>query len=54
MTQAAVERQTQPNEDASWQGRLAARDPALRVHLLGISGAGLSAIARVLLQMRCV
>ncbi len=35
----------------SWQERLAAGDPTLRVHLLGIGGTGLSAIARVLLQM---
>lgn len=51
MTQEQMERQTQPNMHASWQERLAARDPSLRVHLLGIGGTGLSAIARVLLQM---
>lgn len=34
-----------------WQARLLACDPGLRVHLLGIGGAGLSAIARVLLDM---
>ncbi|RIK43149.1 MAG: UDP-N-acetylmuramate--L-alanine ligase [Chloroflexi bacterium] len=32
----------------SWQERLVAQDRTLRVHLLGIGGAGLSAIARVL------
>ncbi len=35
----------------SWQTRLASGDPALHVHLIGIGGAGLSAIATVLLQM---
>ncbi|MFN2200979.1 MAG: UDP-N-acetylmuramate--L-alanine ligase [Caldilineaceae bacterium] len=35
----------------SWQERLAERDPSLRVHLIGIGGAGLSAIARTLLEM---
>lgn len=34
-----------------WQERLAAGDPALRVHLIGIGGAGLSAIARMLLEL---
>ncbi len=34
-----------------WQQRLIAQDPSLRVHLLGIGGAGLSAIAKVLLEM---
>jgi len=35
----------------AWQQRLAARDPHLHIHLLGIGGAGLSAIAQVLLEM---
>jgi len=35
----------------SWQARLAARDRTLRVHLVGIGGAGLSAIAQVLLEL---
>ena len=35
----------------SWQSRLAAKDPTLRLHLMGIGGAGLSAIAKVLLEM---
>ncbi|MBX3012833.1 MAG: UDP-N-acetylmuramate--L-alanine ligase [Caldilineaceae bacterium] len=35
----------------SWQERLSAKDPTLRLHLLGIGGAGLSAIAKVLLEM---
>ncbi len=34
----------------NWQKRLAQADPTLRVHLLGIGGAGLSAIATVLLE----
>ena len=42
---------TQPASAGTWQARLLARDPALRVHLLGIGGAGLSAIAQVLLEM---
>ena len=36
----------------SWQDRLSQGDPTLRVHLVGIGGAGLSAIAQVLLEMR--
>jgi len=35
----------------AWQHRLAARDAGLAIHLLGIGGAGLSAIAQVLLEM---
>lgn len=35
----------------SWQERLAKKDASLRVHLIGIGGAGLSAIAQVLLDM---
>lgn len=35
----------------SWQERLSRQDATLRVHLLGIGGAGLSAIAMVLLEM---
>lgn len=34
-----------------WQTRLSNRDRSLRVHLIGIGGAGLSAIASVLLDM---
>jgi len=34
----------------TWQYRLAYRDQTLRVHLIGIGGAGLSAIATVLLE----
>lgn len=34
-----------------WQTRLAAADPTLRVHLVGIGGAGLSAIATVLVEL---
>ena len=34
-----------------WQARLAERDQTLRIHLIGIAGAGLSAIAQVLLEM---
>ena len=40
-----------PTQDRDWRARLAAADPSLRVHLLGIGGAGLSAIATVLLEM---
>jgi len=35
----------------AWQHRLAERDAGLAIHLLGIGGAGLSAIAQVLLEM---
>lgn len=35
----------------SWQQRLIANDQSLRLHLLGIGGAGLSAIAKVLLEL---
>lgn len=35
----------------SWQERLNANDPTLRLHLMGIGGAGLSAIAKVLLEL---
>lgn len=35
----------------AWQERLIAPTPALRVHLIGIGGAGLSAIATVLIEM---
>jgi UDP-N-acetylmuramate--alanine ligase len=38
------------HNSSEWQTRLQARDPALRVHLIGIGGAGLSAIAQVLLE----
>lgn len=37
--------------EASWQQRLSNQDHSLQLHLMGIGGAGLSAIARVLLQM---
>ena len=42
---------TRRDQAQSWQDRLAAADPALRVHLIGVGGAGLSAIARVLLEL---
>lgn len=43
---------SQPGWDAqSWRTRLVDRDPELRIHLLGIGGAGLSPIAQVLLDM---
>lgn len=35
----------------AWQARLSNRDRTLRVHLIGVGGAGLSAIASVLLDM---
>src|SRR3954469_2253392 len=35
----------------SWQARLAAHEAGLHIHLLGIGGAGLSAIAQVLLEL---
>jgi len=38
-------------EKKSWQERLQSGDPTLRLHLLGIGGSGLSAIARVLLEI---
>ncbi|HMN30220.1 MAG TPA: Mur ligase family protein, partial [Caldilineaceae bacterium] len=44
MTTAPVEH----GQTNHWQQRLSEADPLLRVHLLGIGGAGLSAIARVL------
>ena len=39
------------DEKHSWQHRLRSGDSTLRLHLLGIGGAGLSAIAKVLLEM---
>jgi len=39
------------NKEKTWQIRLSRADPSLRVHLIGIGGAGLSAIAKVLLEM---
>ena len=36
------------NQTNDWQTRLQAGDPSLHVHLIGIGGAGLSAIAQVL------
>lgn len=38
-------------QPGNWQRRLRARDPNLRVHLIGIGGAGLSPIATVLLEL---
>lgn len=38
------------HELTPWQRKLAHADPSLRVHLLGIGGSGLSAIATVLLE----
>ena len=35
----------------TWQERLAAADPTLRIHLIGIGGTGLSAISTVLVEM---
>lgn len=37
--------------EITWQARLADADPTLRVHLAGIGGAGLRAIASVLLEL---
>ena len=42
--------QPQQETTAAWQARLRARATDLRVHLIGIGGAGLSAIAQVLLD----
>ncbi len=39
------------SQQSLWQERLAAADPTLRVHLIGIGGTGLSAIATVLVEM---
>ncbi len=39
-----------PSQWLPWQQKLANADPSLRVHLLGIGGSGLSAIAAVLLD----
>jgi phosphoglycerate dehydrogenase-like enzyme len=36
---------------ACWQTRIAKQDPSLRLHLIGVGGAGLSAIARVLCEL---
>lgn len=35
----------------TWQQRLIARDPSLSLHLMGIGGTGLSAVAQILLEM---
>ena len=51
MTLEQPGQQAQPNNQVSWRERLVARDKTLRVHLVGIGGTGLSAIARVLLEM---
>ena len=51
MTLEQPGQQAQPDSQASWRERLVARDKTLRVHLVGIGGTGLSAIARVLLEM---
>ena len=42
--------QAMSEQHTTWQERLAARDPSLHIHLMGIGGAGLSAIAAVLLE----
>lgn len=42
--------ETQIMAQSTWQQRLAECDPTLRVHLIGIGGAGLSAIAQVLVE----
>ncbi|MBP7964494.1 MAG: UDP-N-acetylmuramate--L-alanine ligase [Caldilineaceae bacterium] len=39
------------SQQTTWQEKLAAADPTLRVHLIGIGGTGLSAIATVLVEM---
>ncbi len=51
MTLEQPGQQAQPYSQASWQERLARKDKTLRVHLVGIGGTGLSAIARVLLEL---
>ena len=51
MTLELPGQQAQSDNQASWRERLVARDKTLRVHLVGIGGTGLSAIARVLLEM---
>jgi UDP-N-acetylmuramate--alanine ligase len=51
MTLEEPGQQTQPDIMASWQDRLARGDKTLRIHLVGIGGTGLSAIAHVLLEM---
>ncbi|MCX6043878.1 MAG: UDP-N-acetylmuramate--L-alanine ligase [Chloroflexi bacterium] len=43
--------QTTMTTKQAWQTRLAAQDATLHIHLLGIGGAGLSAIAQVLVEM---
>jgi UDP-N-acetylmuramate--alanine ligase len=45
MLERQIAAMTQP-----WQERLTKHDPSLRVHLLGIGGAGMSAIAKVLVE----
>ncbi len=49
--QADIQAGTQADADHGWQARLRQGDPTLRIHLIGIGGAGLSAIAHVLLEM---
>lgn len=39
------------SQQSLWPARLAAADPTLRVHLIGIGGTGLSAVATVLVEM---
>jgi UDP-N-acetylmuramate--alanine ligase len=51
MTAEQAGQQPQLHPQAEWQARLASRDAALRVHLIGIGGTGLSAIAQVLLEL---
>ena len=42
---------TTSSQTHTWQERLQQRDPGLHIHLIGIGGAGLSAIATVLLEL---
>ena len=42
---------TTSSQTHTWQERLQQRDPGLHIHLIGIGGAGLSAIATVLLEV---
>ena len=51
MTLEQPGQQAQSDNQPTWRERLIARDKTLRVHLVGIGGTGLSAIARVLLEM---
>lgn len=51
MTGEQAGQQAQSHPQAGWQARLASRDATLRVHLIGMGGTGLSAIAKVLLEL---